>query len=99
MMTNSNTSQKANNYGSILVFVLSIWFVIYWTLGQIINIYEFAIIGVIYEILWLPMLIMGLVLPLVALFFLSKKRLNFRSLYLYAFLIVVATILILISSK
>ena len=98
-MKGSNTISKANGKGSILVFVLSIWFVIYWFLGQIINIYEFAIVGVVYEILWLPMLLMGLVLPIVSLFFWYKEKFNFKSFYFFAFLLVVLTILVLILSK
>jgi hypothetical protein len=98
-MKKSNSISKTNNKGSILVFVLSIWFVIYWLFGHIINIYEYKAVGVVYEILWLPMLLMGLVLPIVSLIFWYKEKFNFKSFYFFAFLLVVLTILVLILSK
>ncbi len=98
-MKNSNSISKINNKGSIVVFILSIWFVFYWFFGHFINIYDYKFVGIIYEILWLPMLLMGIALPVVSLFFWYQNKFNFKTLSFYAFLLVVVTILVLILSK
>jgi hypothetical protein len=52
------------------------------------NVYHFILVGVIYEILWLPMLIMLFLLPVVSMVFLFKEKFNIRSLYLHSVLII-----------
>ena len=98
-MNNSNSISKINNKGSILVFILSIWFVFYWFFGHFINIYDYKFVGIIYEILWLPMVLMGIVLPIVSLFFIYKERFFLKSFYLYALVMVLGTIVFLSLKK
>jgi hypothetical protein len=52
---------KPRNYAPILAatFIIS---VIYWITGNIINVYQNALVGGVYEVLWAPM-IAALVLP------------------------------------
>jgi hypothetical protein len=86
-----------NSSLSKIFFVLSIIVFAYWSVGQIINVYRFAVVGAIYEILWLFMLLMLFVLPIMALIFLIKEKFSFRSLYLYTIIIAVINILLMIS--
>jgi hypothetical protein len=76
-----------NSRLSKILFILSIFVFAYWSVGQIINIYHFAVVGAIYEILWLFMLIGLFGLTIVALIFLIKEKFSFRSLYLYTIII------------
>lgn len=85
-----------NSQKSKIFFGLSIVSFVFWVLGQTINVYRFAIVGAIFEMLWLMMLLVLFVLPIIAFVFLIKEKLNFRSLYLYSIIISVATLLLMI---
>lgn len=81
------TTTFKNSRLSKILFVLSIIVFTYWGIGQNINVYRFAVVGAIYEILWVFMLIGLYGLPIIALIFLIKEKFSFRSLYLYIVLI------------
>jgi len=61
-------------------------------LAKGINVYRFAILGAIFELLWLPVLGMLFLLPIISLVLLVKERVSLRSLYISSILIVLATI-------
>ena len=65
----------------------------FWWLGQIINVYRFALVGAIFELLWLPAAVMLYALPIISLIMLVKEKVNVRTLYIYSILISVATLL------
>jgi hypothetical protein len=75
------------------VFILSILASVFWYIGQTVNVYYFAVVGVIFEILWLPMIALLIVLPIFSLIYLVKEKFNLKSLYLYSFLILMFTFL------
>ncbi len=83
-----------NSRTSKIVFLLSIIASGYLWLGQVINVYSFALVGAIFEIFWLPILAMLFLLPIVSILLLRKEKLNIRSLYVYSTLLSVITILI-----
>lgn len=86
-----------NSRLSKILFVLSIIVLIYWLIGHNINVYRFAVVGVIYEILWLFMIIGLFGLPIISLIFLIKEKFSFRSLYLYTILIAGFNIVLMFS--
>ncbi len=94
-----NSSTFKNSRTSKLVFILSIVASCYWWLGQIINVYSFALVGAIFEILWLPVLAMLFVLPIISMILLLKEKVNIKSLYIYSTLLGVSTILIMLLGK
>jgi hypothetical protein len=85
-----------NSRTSKMVFLLSIIVSGYWWLGQVINVNSVALVGAIFEILWLPVLVMLFVLPIISIILLLKEKVNVRSLYVYSILLGVATILIML---
>jgi hypothetical protein len=85
-----------NSALSKICFSISIVLFVYWFVGRAIDIYRFKIVGALFEILWLVMMLMFLVLPVLSLVFLIKEKFNFRSLYLYSLVITLATILMMI---
>jgi hypothetical protein len=84
---------------SKVVFILSIEVSLFWMLGELINVYRFALVGAIYEIVWLPNLAMLFILPLVSLFFLGKEKNKLQSLYLYSIVLLTIAILILLINQ
>jgi hypothetical protein len=81
------------------VFTLSILSSGFWWLGQAINIYHYAAVGAIFELLWLPVVAMLFVLPIISVVMLVKEKFNARSLYLYAAVLCITTILFMVLSK
>jgi hypothetical protein len=84
---------------SKIVFLLSIIVCGYWWLGKIINVYRLALVGAIFEILWLPTLALLFVLPIISLISLVKDKFTIKSLYIYSMLICITTILCMVYSK
>jgi hypothetical protein len=93
------TTSFNNSTLSKVCFVLSIVVFGFWGTGQIIDVYQHAFVGAIFEMLWLFMLLMLFTMPIIALIFLIKEKFNFRSLYLYTFIIAVTNILLMIFTK
>jgi len=59
---------------SKVVFVFSILTSIFWCLGQLVDVYKFQIVGVIFEILWLPMIALLFILPILSVIFFCKRK-------------------------
>ena len=84
---------------SLIVFIASIIVPLFWYLGQVINVYRYAWLGALSEILWLPMLAVLFVLPVFSFVLLIKNKFNPRSLYLYSFIISLVSMLLIVTSK
>jgi len=83
-----NTNAFKNTKTGKIIFRLSLLASVLWCLSHIINVYSFALLGAIFEILWLPMLAALFFLPIISLVLWVKEKFNIRSLYLYSILIV-----------
>jgi hypothetical protein len=94
-MSNDSTTFKNSSLSKIF-FILSIIIFVFWYVGQKIDVYRYAVVGAIFESLWLFMLLGLFVLPILSLIFLIKEKFNFRSLYLYTIIISVTNILLMI---
>jgi hypothetical protein len=88
-----------NSKTSKMVFISSIIASGYWWLTKGINVYSNAIVGAIFEMLWLPFIGLLFLLPIISLFLLLKDRVNVRSLYIYSMLIGIATLFFMILSS
>jgi hypothetical protein len=94
-----NSTPFKNSRTSKIVFILSIIASGFWWLAKGINVYSDAIVGAIFELLWLPVLGILILLPIISLVLLVKERVNLRSLYIYSILIGMATIFFMIFGK
>lgn len=81
---------------SIIVFILSIVVLVFWLIAKSIDIYRYAVVGAIFEILWFLMLGLFFVLPILSFFLWRQEKFKLRSLYPYAILINVLSILLMI---
>jgi hypothetical protein len=63
-----------------LIIALSILILSYWLLCKTIDVYKYTIIGVLYEILWFPMIAMLFLLPIINTYAIFKNK---NSLFLY----------------
>jgi hypothetical protein len=88
-----NTPRFKNSGTGKIILVLSIIVSGFWWIGKSLSVYNIALVGAIFEILWLPMLAMLLLLPILSLVFFIKEKPNLKSYYLISVLFIVATIL------
>jgi hypothetical protein len=70
-------SAAAQSRWQKIVLLASILMLVYWWFAQRLNVYEWAVVGAIYEMLWLPMVVLVFLLPVMALVqcFIAKRPL------------------------
>lgn len=87
---------QINNFKtSRLLFFASLLTATFWVVGSLVNVYKVKLVGVIFEMLWLPMLAGLFVLPVLSFIMFFKEKYNFRSLSFYSLLILLSTALFL----
>lgn len=91
MITANNVANKKTG---VILLVLSIAAGFYWILGNSFNVYQYAIPGAIFEILWFPMLLLLFILPALAIFLAVKQKFK-KSLY-YFFTVAISILIMLI---
>ena len=79
-----------------LHLVLSSSMLLYWLLSKIIDVYQITILGVLYEIIWLPMLVLFIVLPILNTYSLIKNKNNLMSYFSLALNIITLLIVFLV---
>ena len=84
---------------SKIIFFLTIAAAMFWILGKSINVYRWPLVGAIFEILWLPSLIILFILPIVSLLSWYKERFSLKSFNPYSIIIAIAALLLSICLK
>ena len=79
-----------------LFLVLSSSMLLYWLLSKTIDVYQITIIGVLYEIIWLPMLVLFIVLPILNTYSLIKNKNNLMSYFSLALNVITLLIVFLV---
>jgi hypothetical protein len=82
-----------------IFLTLSILAFFFWLSGYIFNIYKFALIGAVFEIVWLPMLAILFFLPVAAFIFWRRDKFVIRSYFLSSITISVITMALLLFFK
>lgn len=77
-----------------ILLYLSILCSIYWLLGVFTTFYDYTLTKVIFELLWLPMILMLLIIPFVSIVYLIKDK-NKTSSYTISLLISLITLAVL----
>lgn len=94
-MDQEKTGGKKDERKIRLMLFLCSFTTFYWIAGNIFNVYSFALASVIFEILWLPMLLLLFGLPVLFFILWAREKFKLRSVYLLLFINLVALILIL----
>ena len=79
-----------------LLLALSSSMLLYWLLGKITDIYQITVLGVIYEILWLPMLALLFLLPIINTYAIFKNKNSLISYFSLALNIITILIVFLV---
>ncbi len=84
----------------LILVCCSIAVAAYWASTLFIkNVYHFALVGAVYEILWLPMLASLVALPVLAFVFWTKERFSIKLVYPFIIILIIALVLMLIFLK
>lgn len=75
---------------------LSLFTCLFWLLIQLVDVYQFKVTGILYEIVSIPMLLMLVILPIVIIIQLIRHKPKFRSLYFLSLSMLFVTLMILI---
>ncbi len=86
--------QSKNTLASKIILLSAAITFVFWLCSKLIDVYKFVFLGVVFEILWLPILALTFIIPLLSLALWVKTKFDFKSYYFYSFLISVLTILI-----
>jgi hypothetical protein len=81
-----------NSTVSKILFTLSILIFVFWFVNYKIDIHNYALVGAIFDLLWLIMLIKLCIIPVMSFIYLIREKFNFRSLHLYTIIIAVTNI-------
>ncbi len=74
----------------INLIAMTVWFI-----GQSTNVYRYAIVGAIFEILWLPMILTIILIPITSLYLWYKDEFQVASKFLYLLLWSIFSIVII----
>jgi hypothetical protein len=77
-----------------IFLLLSIFVAGFWIVGSLINVYHFTITGVLFEIIWLPVLVLTISLPIMSFISWINEGFNIKSHYLLSIIIIAASVVI-----
>lgn len=78
------------------LFIVSIITLVYWWSAKSLNVYKYAFLGAIFELLWLLMIAAVFIGPVFSILLFVRDKYNARSLVLYAFVFQVVALYMLI---
>ncbi len=81
-------NKAVNQSNNTFKIILSISFIVlaFWIVVQNINVYRYAVVGAIFEILWMPMIAVLFLVPFVSFYFWYKDQFRFSSKFFYLLL-------------
>ena len=93
---NSRNSFFGNPETSLGILVVSLIVFLYYFVGYVIlaDVYKFAVVGAIYELLWLPMLLSLVVIPIASILILINR--NTRKWFALISLILIAAVILIL---
>ncbi len=78
-----------------LIFILSLFVLLFWSGGNFLNVYHVQIVVVFFEMLWMPVTVLSIALPVVSLIFWIKEKFKLKSFYFYSLLVFTTLIIML----
>ena len=79
-----------------MLLLLSAGLFVFGLLGLNLNVYKIPVVGAIFEMFWLPAIILSVLLPIMVLVLWIKEGRRYKSPYFYSILLILAAILILL---
>lgn len=91
-----NIAAFINSKPNKIILLLCILVSVIVVFGKTVNIYHFAAVGAVFEILWFPVLASVIILPIASVLYWRKDRFTPASLNLYSLLLIITAILFMV---
>ena len=75
-----------------IIFLATLGASLYWIIFRFVPIYKIAIVGVVYEMLWLPALFILFVLPLISFLLWAGEKFRVTSIHLWSLLLALLSV-------
>ena len=91
--------KKTNQAIGKVVLALSIFVLVFVGLSRLLNVYQVAFLGAIFEILWLPVILLLFILPILSIIYWIQEKFNPKSIYLYSIVLGIAAVILMVYGK
>lgn len=82
-----------------LTIILSFVVLSFIAVAKLFDVYKIAVVGAVFEILWLPMILLLFILPILSIIYWAQEKFSARSVFLYAILISITAIILMVYYK
>jgi hypothetical protein len=91
--------KKTNQAIGKVVLALSIFVLLFVGLSRLLNVYQVVYVGAMFEILWLPVILLLFILPILSIINWIQERFNPKSIYLYSMILGIAAVVLMVYGK
>ena len=82
-----------------VVLALSVFVLLFVGLSRLLNVYQISYVGAIFEILWLPVILLLFILPVLSLIYWIQDKFNPKSIFLYSIVLGIASVVLMVYDK
>ena len=82
-----------------VVLALSGFVLLFVGLSRLLNVYQISFVGAIFEILWLPVILLLFILPVLSIIYWIQEKFNPKSIYIYSIVLGIAAIVLMVYGK
>jgi hypothetical protein len=91
-MENNQTKNQSNSIFKIIL-LFNVIVLTFCIVSQNVNVYRYAIIGAIFELLWLPIMVITILIPFASIYYWYNDKFKVTSQFFYLLLLYVLSIL------
>ena len=94
-------SVQLNKRKDLILGGLTVLLLIYWSLNVwvIEDVYKYAVVGAIFELLWLPMILLLIGIPIISVVFWAKEKWSLKTAYLFSIIIPIVFLVVVITNS
>ena len=91
--------KKTNHAIGKVVLALSVFVLVFVGLSRLLNVYQISYVGAIFEILWLPVILLLFILPVLSIIYWIQEKFNPKSIYLFSIVLGIAAVVLMVYGK
>lgn len=95
----TNKKKKTSEAIGKVLLALSVFVLFFVGLSRLLNVYQISFVGAIFEILWLPVILLLFILPVLSIIYWIQEKFNPKSIYLYSIVLGIAAIVLMVYGK
>lgn len=96
---NAIKKRKTSQAIGKVVLALSVFVLLFVVVSRLINVYQISFVGAIFEILWLPVILLLFILPVLSIIYWIQENFNPKSIYLFSIVLGIAAVVLMVYGK